>query len=546
MENAFLRVLFTTCESVGTPRALTVSLLAKAGEWAQLAQLRVSPSDYRDSESYWADCTVTDFLRKCDLPSGIDRDGLARETFLSCEAQNAQTNVRLSRYLDSHLLLEDGLDVAVYSFIQSWRKDIADVLGSIPLNLTPRFSSGSTYADVGSLITIPDKMSSRPTIYHVSRSLLPLWAETSWYRAVVTERYRSDPQTVRGNVFFTVPKDAKSFRGCCKEASINVSYQLDVGRVMKAKLRAIGIDLLHGQDVHREAAMLASRDSDRATIDLSNASDTLCLNLVKLLLPKSWYELLYSLRAPMTRVDGRWYKLEKFSSMGNGFTFELETLIFATLARALSPVASRSEILCYGDDLIVPNAIVKDLLAALALFGFTPNKNKTFVEGPFRESCGGDYWEGVPVRACFVKNAPNEPQHWIALANSIRRVADPKLFPNRWKLVRKSWFRCLDMLPQSIRTCRGPSHLGDVVIHDDEETWSKQRWNPDLGWDSVRVRAYAPVPVVLPWYYWKSGVQLASCTLGFPSAGITPRGGVAGYRLTWVTCNLRNAWIPGT
>jgi hypothetical protein len=566
MENQVLRVVQSLAEDLGTPRALAVKLLCEAGEWTELQKLKCRPRDYIDSESYWRDTIITDLLRKCDLPSSVDREAGAVQTFLQCEKQNCATNARLNRYLPGGSL-EPG-EVAVADFISQWRKDIKQVLGNLPDHLTPRFSHGATFADTGLLTTIPDKMSSAPTIYEQTRDLLPLWHETSWSRNLVRERpWFSDPLTVRGNIFFTVPKDGTKFRGCCKEASVPVTYQLDVGRIMKLRMKRIGIDLKSGQDLHRRLAKEASVGDDRATIDMSNASDTLCHVLVRLLLPEAWWTLLDSLRAKMTRVNGRWYRLEKFSSMGNGFTFELETLIFATLARLLTRLegGDPDEVTCYGDDLIVGSGYYRSVIAALRWFGFEPNLEKTFGEGPFRESCGGDYWRGIPVRGHFVKELPDEPQQWISLANGLRRSAEAGEAHStaRWAVLRRSWFRVLDCIPSQIRRCRGPVHLGDIVIHDDETTWSFTRprdmrrdayyleglylpvdegYHPS--WEERYIKAYMPIPIVLSWDNWYPGVQQACCTLGTRSEGVTPRGGVSGYRIGSVGSKLTSKWVP--
>ncbi len=571
MENQVLRVILSLAEDIGTPRALAVKLLCESGEWAQLQKLRCRPRDYHDSESFWADSVITDLLRKCDLPSSVDRERAAIDTFYSCERMNASTNARLSRYMPETLFLEDR-DLLVYDFIGRWRKNVDYVLGNLPDTLTPRFSGGATFADTGRLITVPDKMSSTPTIYSETRCLLPLWGDTSWSRALVKERpWKSDPRIVRGNLFFTVPKDGTKFRGCCKEASIPVTYQLAVGHHMKSRLKRINIDLREGQTLHRQLAKAASVDGSLATIDMSNASDTLCRLLPKLVLRRDWWELLNSLRATHTRIEGKWVRLEKFSSMGNGFTFELETLLFATLARTVidGEGGDPGSVRCYGDDLIVPSEHYSSVMSALRLFGFEPNIEKTFAEGPFRESCGGDYWEGMPVRAHFLKELPDEPQHWISLANGLRRVAFAN--PNnglRWRIVRRAWLRALDPIPSNIRRCRGPEHLGDVVIHDNPEFWNYSKRSPDYrretevskgaafnkpyllcegyhpSWDDSYIHAYLPLPIVLPWHHWLPTVQLASCTLGLPSIGVTPRDGVSGYRIGIVSSKLTASWLP--
>lgn len=543
LDQQLTRVVDALCDDIATPVARLVKDLVHKGEWVELQKLKVRPSDYQCGESYLRDSIVVDLLRKAEVDSGIDKRAAAVATFWSCEAQNAATNARLHRFLPRALLIECQGDHAVLEFIQAWRKEISLVLKSLPDSLSPRFGKGSTYGDRGQLITVPDKMSVSPTVTQGARLLLPLWQETAWYRAIQDSRpWESDPQTIRGNRFSTVPKTGLTDRGICIEPSINISYQLDVGRLMKDRLLHIGIDLRQGQQVHRERAQAASFLNTDATIDMSNASDTLCRVLPELVIRNDWWELLDSLRSPFTEIDGKSVRLEKFSSMGNGFTFELETLIFVTLARLIvsREGGDESRVLCYGDDLIVPKQHSRSVLAALAFFGFTPNKSKTFTDGPFRESCGGDFWNGVPVRAHFIEELPNEPHQWISLANGLRRVghSDPNN-PGRFRYLRRAWQRCLDAIPSDIRRLRGPEALGDLVIHDHEDAWCRTtdaRGNP-------AVFVWEPISVVLQWNNWVPAVHFASALVGLPSKGVTPRGGISGFRKS-VSVLYRNNWLP--
>lgn len=557
MDYQVLRIVLTLCEDVGTPRAQAVYQLASAGEWSQLQELTLRPQDYLTSETLWRDRLVTDVLRKCDLPSTVDREGVAVQTFLDCEVQNCATNVRLSRFLPEGQILPG--DEAVAQFITEWRKEVRQIIGKLPDHLTPRFSGGATYADTGKLTTIPDKMSSVPTIYQGSTSLSKFWEETSWGRQKTASGNPLVPEVVRGNIFFTVPKDGTKFRGCCKESSINVALQLDVGKCISQRLKRAGLDLKTGQETHQRLAKSGSKWGHLATLDQSNASDTVCRVLPRLVLPDLWWRLLDSLRATHTRMNGQWHRLEKFSSMGNGFTFELETLLFWSLARTVVRLAGGEThfVSCYGDDLIVPADLFPEVTAALKYFGFTPNLKKTFGLGPFRESCGGDYYRGVPVRAFHLEELPDDPQKLISLANGLRRSATSHFGGLRWRYVKRAWFRTLDAIPSEIRRLRGPEQLGDIVIHDDRSTWSFTQPKParagmhspssDPSWDQEWVSAWVAIPEVLPWHHWRSSVQMASCTLGLPSIGVTPRGGVTGFRrqavplrgLTWIPSNYR-------
>jgi hypothetical protein len=98
--------------------------------------------------------------------------------------------------------------------------------------------------------------------------------------------------------------------------------------------------------------------------------------------------------------DGKVISQEKFSSMGNGFTFPLETLIFWSLAA--SCCESDVEASAFGDDLIVPTYAYGLLTEVLRSAGFLVNQTKSFHKGPFRESCGKDYFRGTDVRPAYM------------------------------------------------------------------------------------------------------------------------------------------------
>lgn len=531
------RVVFAFLEDVGTPRALTVRLLIEHGEVEQLLLLTTPPARYSNAQDYFLDNAVTELLRKCaSFPLSNERKAAAVTSFYQAEKACKAANDRLSVFLLNGPFETPG-DLIIADILSEVRYEIAGWLGKLPSRVDPRHGPGATYHDRGVRSTIPDKMSTRPTITHEARCLLPLWTETAWSRGLVRDSpHRSDPEQIRGNRFTTVPKDALKDRGICVEPSINLFFQLGIGKLIRESLRRIGIDLDNGQQIHRQVACEASLTGQYATVDLSNASDTVCRNLVKLLLPDLWHEALTTLRSPFTVIDGRDVFLEKFSSMGNGFTFELETLIFLGLAvvatrhAGVDPIPGVN-VFVYGDDIIVPAQASRGLLAILRFCGFTPNEKKTFTTGWFRESCGGDFYRGVPVRAHYLKEFPDEVPAWIGLANGLRRLARQyDELSGQLHFVQRAWFRTLDNIPSPIRRLRGPVWLGDAVIHDEPHTWHVRTTH----W--VReVRVLVAKPTKLPLERWGgSGLQLA-CMLYGTGDSIIPRGPIDSYRFSWVS-----------
>jgi len=206
--------------------------------------------------------------------------------------------------------------------------------------------------------------------------------------------------------FGTVAKNWKTLRTIIIETILNGFGQKAIGSEIRSKLKAFGINL-RDQTRNQKLAYIGSVTGKFATIDLSNASNTICYGLVLSLLPPEWFSLLELFRADeVTMEDGTSHKLQLFSSMGNGYTFELESLIFYAIAVAVQKHHGvKGEISVYGDDIIVPSELYEPLSEVLSAVGFTINSDKSFASGPFRESCGADYLFGIDIRPFYVKEA---------------------------------------------------------------------------------------------------------------------------------------------
>lgn len=488
-------------EDFDRARSLSIAICLRYNEWDTLVSFKCDPSDYCDfnRESFRLDYQATEILRKnVDLPVSADASQAALDSFWAAEEQCARTNRRLKAFntaRESNILFKGKW--GEYDFLMAARKKVTKILGQLPEDLIPKFSSGSTFNDKRHILPM-DKMSTRPTVTQDAYTVIePLWRHTAWCHSLCVERSNySLPRTVLGNRYTSVPKTALTERGICIEPSLNITYQLPVGSYIRKRLRLNGIDLLHGQSLHQRLMKDASLTRELGTIDLSSASDTVAYELVRMLLPDEWFELLNSLRSHQTYISGAWHKNAKFSSMGNGFTFELESLIFYALALVTRDYTVKADglknpfyfdrnPLVYGDDIIVPVYYAPKLIKVLEFCGFITNLRKTWVnDHAFRESCGSDYFNGVLVRGHYLEQFPNDPIGWIKLANGIRRMASHDLYHfNDLDRYKRCWLRVISRIPTAYRV-RGPVHYGDTVIHDCESRW--QRKTDEFGTEFIR------------------------------------------------------------
>lgn len=540
--NTSLRVLLPFLEQLETPRSLSVAIMLRYKEYGGILSLQTDPRHYLNAERYFRDVQATSLLKKVrDLNiKGIDRQRAALTKWFEGEHQCYRTNERLSKFLYGAYGPEDE---AIADFFSAVGKKIVSWIGFAPPDLDKirgRFGPGATFSDLGRLTTVPDKITSTPTLTRGACWYVLPYLQSAWGRKDL--RRHGDLSWVRGNRYLTVPKTGLIDRSIAVEPSVNVFYQLGLGSSIRKRLRnATGWNLDLAQDVHRAKAREASLSREYCTLDLSNASDTVAYNLVKLLLPTKWFEELSALRSPFTRVKAQWHKLEKFSSMGNGFTFELETLLFAALLSTLLEKSGRQgklgeDVFVFGDDLLLPDDMSSSAEAMLKFCGFSLNREKSFSGSvPFRESCGGDYFNGHDVRPYQIKDQLNDPWQLIPTYNGLRKsLLKLEAFSGREHVsVLRHLLACL---PMDVRRCKGPDELGDVVLHSPEKEW-RVKWEHGIRY----FRGVIRVNKALPWAHWHPEVVLASALYGvggnWPkghSLGVIPRDSPSSMAVKWV------------
>lgn len=425
------------CEAVDSPRSLAVWLLFSNNEHNQLLGLECDPLRYDSASSFADDYLVTSFLSKYPgLSTGIDTKAKAMESFFAFEEQCRDTNRNLKSRLHSRERVAQ-IFWAASEKCKRWLPALSDPMsnGLIPIeevfnNLS--WGPGVTSSVKGRSLSAYDKFRGKLEITanlqaaggHYVVNSVPMWGtyHTSGNPDNPSSVTPRNLTVVPGNAVATVPKNAKTERTIAVEPHVNAFLQRGIGIVMRDLLKSRGIDL-RSQERNQYLAKKGSRSGSLATLDLKGASDTISLSLVEMMLPRDWFLLLMSCRSSHYRNGNEWSRYHKFSSMGNGYTFELETLIFATLAFSTCNFLGlpTTDISVYGDDVVIPVEAVSLYEEVLETCGFTVNRSKSFSSGPFRESCGKDFFRGINVRPFFVRRELRSLEAIYSVANNLRR-----------------------------------------------------------------------------------------------------------------------------
>lgn len=419
------RIVYGLASSIDTPRSLAVWLCFKHDHEALLQLPRTDLAD-DDTLKVQLDYFITEYLSKYkELNTSYDLRAVALEKWYASESQCRDTNKRFRTELrDFSSRVSATLFVA--------QRKIASILGRFDLYLAStecKWANGATY-DIPMRDAAPDTKMTR-TISVTSQALPYLRTaiehDPHWFYALSgifpDGEYCILPncvKIVRGSRFLTVPKNAKTDRCIAAEPTGNSFLQQGLHNYMVRRLKRFGVDLSN-QERNQQAAQ-AAYTAGLATLDLSSASDTVSRELVYHLLPLDWAFYMDSLRSPETRVDKTWIRTEKFASMGNAFCFELETLIFYALARAVCGENSTVEV--YGDDIIVPAVHYEELVTLLNICGFSVNMSKSYASGYFYESCGEHYHKGSRITPPYQKEPLRHPSELVRAHNRLVRYGD--------------------------------------------------------------------------------------------------------------------------
>lgn len=357
------------------------------------------------------------FKKNSDFAIDAECELNARVNFERSERICRITNKRI----DYFSRFPDRLPAGLGDLVSSTRRIIDEVLGDVDVwkGKLPdllRVTSGATAS------SRRDKSRPFMKLRRAYRCTPGAWP---YLRALARFYGAHEPflRPTNANRIAFVPKDSFKHRTIACEPEGNLPLQLSIDAYLKQRLCTRGIDLSK-QTRNQELARDGSVNGHIATIDLSMASDTLALNTVLWLFPEPWVEVLMALRSPCYKdgLDSHNLKrYSKFSSMGNGFTFVLETVLFYAIVKSTgSNVCS-----VYGDDIICDVSCSDAVIRLLHFFGFKPNPDKTFSTGFFRESCGTDWYKGVNVRPHTLVRTPRYAPELCHFINNMLAVTQP-------------------------------------------------------------------------------------------------------------------------
>lgn len=243
-------------------------------------------------------------------------------------------------------------------------------------------------------------------------------------------------------------------------------------------------------------ALLGSKDGRYATLDLAEASDRITVGLVHLLFGGTGLlDPLLNCRSLSTELpSGKIKYLNKYAPMGSALCFPvLATCVWAILTAGAPDAYTRKRIHVYGDDVIVPKAYALNAIELLESFGLKVNRDKSYIKGFFRESCGTEAFRGqvvTPIRFRTVWSShrcPHSYSSWVAYANALY---DKKYF-HSYRYIVDKLIKVYGGIPDQA------SFRGCPVLREVPEAYRPKRKRINKTLQRVEVKAWTLQPVVL-------------------------------------------------
>ena len=461
---------------------------------------RVSRLDWRTSSDprtaylFHSIFSKADFL---ELPVDLEWNTLLK--FYTAEERCLNVNRKFSSLHEHDVTLKSGTSLRTVIFIA--RREIARVLGEFDVD---RWVEACNFGP-GAAIGVPRKVACpankighlRPTVTQDATLLASylIGYNFAWFRQHVRDGVKF--RTADAEQLIMVPKNSEYHRIIGKPPLLNQFLQAGIGRLIRERLLTKAKINLNDQSINQQLAYQGSKDRASATLDMSMASDTNAYGLVDMLLPRDWFRALVRVRVPKGELEsGEVIDFAKFSAMGNGYTFELESLIFYALARAVAVTLRLGDrpLNVYGDDIVCPSEMVEELGQVLEELGFKVNLEKSFWGAdPFRESCGKHYLDGDDVTPFFIRSLSSPNSRITLAANNLRRWGG---YPGKtWDpRINRAWSHLVSLIDPRYTRSRIPDGLGDgALVGPRTEAAGGVRYSRETGGFVCSARLKVPV-----------------------------------------------------
>lgn len=353
----------------------------------------------------------------------------------------------------------------------------------------PRHGPGST-ADCG---RVRSRKWSKLGIDAVGRVCL----RSAALEVLVHEEIKDTLHAGRLSKVLFVPKQAGKDRTICMEPAWLQYYQHGVADQLSRFTHSGGHQLsklvnVYSQEQNRRLCAQAYQ-LKLATIDLSDASDSVSWRLVKRLchgLPLLRY--LHGTRSTHTLIDGRIEQFDKFAPMGSALCFPIECYVFASIVelayRKHYGKASQGHLSgcsVYGDDIICPSEIYHLVVDILVSLGFVVNTSKSYSSGAYYESCGVEYLYGALITTVKHPRRHLHPGR-MASPEDVGMITDVanSLLTHGYTKARRMLLKSYSEL--HVRVGRREVPFSDLVIWDDKhclsvlDSYKSTVWNKKL------------------------------------------------------------------
>lgn len=318
------------------------------------------------------------------------------------------------------------------------------------------------------------------TMTHASSPCTSVVSELHYYVSSTQLQYRRDGSTPTSRLKF-VPKDTTTSRSICMEPNGYMWAQQGVLSAIVSVMEEGPMRrfvTLKDQTRNQLAARFGSEAGFVDTVDLSSASDSVHVDLVRAVFPKDWlYYLLGTRTTHVLTPRGEAVRVVKFAPMGSALCFPIQCIIFTACCLRAYMVHCRREnpdqdvlaesvedfcerhllrdhshrlgyragiyqpITIYGDDIICDFRCTDDVADILSRLGFRFNHKKSFRGSQaVRESCGKYYCRGVDITPVTFKipyfQKEVGPREYVSLISFTNQLYVNGLLNTRSYLIR--------------------------------------------------------------------------------------------------------------